>query len=136
MPETFARQHRDRDGSYMNPDHLAAFSRQLNALRENTLATIRQAQNTLSERTEPGDEADRAQHEEDTRLALRTVERETRLLRKIDAALRRIRDGEYGYCLESGEEIGLERLRARPTAEYCTEVKVQMEEKEKHYGKR
>ncbi|WP_284449985.1 TraR/DksA family transcriptional regulator [Spongiibacter tropicus] len=136
MPETFARQHRDRDGGYMNPDHLAAFSRQLNALRENTLATIRQAQNTLGERAEPGDEADRAQHEEDTRLALRTVERETRLLRKIDAALRRIRDGEYGYCLESGEEIGLERLRARPTAEYCAEVKVQMEEKEKHYGKR
>ena len=136
MPKTLDQQHRDSDGDYMNPGHLAAFSRQLNELRENTLAAIRQAQSKLGERAELGDEADQAQHEEDTRLALRAVERETRLLRKIDAALQRIRDGEYGYCLESGEEIGLERLRARPTAEYCTEVKVQMEEKEKHYGKR
>jgi DnaK suppressor protein len=121
---------------YMNSDHIAFFSSRLISLKEETLNHIHHAQKDLSQRTELNDEADFAQHEEQSRMALRIVDRETRLLRKIDAALERIRSGDYGYCLASGEPIGIPRLLIRPTAEYCTDVKNQLEQKEKHYGKK
>jgi DnaK suppressor protein len=121
---------------YMNNEQLIFFETRLQTLKNATLRNIKTAQDSLSERPEVKDEADLAQHEETLRLALRSVERETKLLPKIDAAIKRIRDGEYGYCLESGEAIGVDRLSIRPTAEYSAEVKNQMEEKEKHYGKR
>jgi DnaK suppressor protein len=121
---------------YMNSKQLMFFEARLQALKKETLRNIKNAQGSLSERPELKDEADLAQHEETLSLALRSVKRETKLLPKIDAAVKRIRDGEYGYCLESGEAIGVDRLSIRPTAEYCAEVKHQMEEKEKHYGKR
>jgi DnaK suppressor protein len=121
---------------YMNNEQLIFFETRLQTLKNATLRNIKTAQDSLSERPELKDEADLAQHEETLRLALRSVERETKLLPKIDAAIKRIRDGEYGYCLESGEAIGVDRLSIRPTAEYSAEVKNQMEEKEKHYGKR
>lgn len=82
------------------------------------------------------DDADLAQYEEESRMTLCIVERETRLLRNIDMALERIRTGDYGYCLVSGESIGIARLLIRPTAEYCTEIKNQMEQREIHYDKR
>ncbi|MFT6550444.1 MAG: DnaK suppressor protein [Zhongshania marina] len=121
---------------YMNVQQLAHFSDRLLTLKRETLGHVYAAQKRLGERLELNDDADLAQYEEQSRMALRIVDRETRLLHKIDAALARIRAGEYGYCLESGESIGIDRLLIRPTAEYCAEVKTQMEEKEKHYGKR
>jgi len=121
---------------YMNAQQLAFFSDRLITLKRETLGRIYAAQKRLGERLELNDDADLAQYEEQSRMALRIVDRETKLLHKIDAALARIRSGEYGYCLESGEPIGIDRLLIRPTAEYCAEVKTQMEEKEKHYGKR
>lgn len=121
---------------YMNAQQLAFFSDRLLTLKRETLGHIHAAQKRLGERLELNDDADLAQYEEQSRMALRIVDRETKLLHKIDAALARIRAGEYGYCLESGEPIGIDRLLIRPTAEYCAEVKTQMEEKEKHYGKR
>ncbi|CAA0112325.1 TraR/DksA family transcriptional regulator [Zhongshania aliphaticivorans] len=121
---------------YMNAQQLAFFSDRLSALKRETLGHIHAAQKRLGERFELNDEADLAQYEEESRMALRIVDREAKLLHKIDAAVARIRAGEYGYCLESGEPIGIDRLLIRPTAEYCAEVKTQMEEKEKHYGKR
>jgi DnaK suppressor protein len=121
---------------YMNSEQLLFFETRLQTLKNETLRNIKIAQDSLSERPELKDDADLAQHEETLSLALRSVERETKLLPKIDAAIKRIHDGEYGYCLESDEAIGIDRLSIRPTAEYCAEVKHQMEEKEKHYGKR
>ncbi|CAA0080751.1 RNA polymerase-binding transcription factor DksA [Zhongshania aliphaticivorans] len=121
---------------YMNEQQLAFFSSHLLTLKSETLACIYRAQKSLSDRPELNDEADLAQYEEESRMALRIVDRETKLLPKIDAALERIRIGDYGYCLSSGEPIGTARLLIRPTAEYCAEVKKQMEEKEKHYGRR
>lgn len=121
---------------YMNAQQLAFFSDRLSTLKRETLGHIHAAQKRLGERFELNDEADLAQYEEESRMALRIVDREAKLLHKIDAAVARIRAGEYGYCLESGEPIGIDRLLIRPTAEYCAEVKTQMEEKEKHYGKR
>ncbi|QQD20191.1 TraR/DksA C4-type zinc finger protein [Spongiibacter nanhainus] len=118
----------------MSEQQIAFFRQRLQTMREHTLARIRAAQQSMSERPVLSDSADLAQYEEDSRMTLRTVQRESKLLRKIEASLKRIHTGDYGYCLESGEPIGIARLLIRPTAEYCAEIKNQMEEREKHYG--
>ena len=73
------------------------------------------------------DPADRATQEEEFSLELRTRDRERKLLRKINAALLRIDDGSYGYCSETGEEIGIRRLEARPVATLCLEAQQRRE---------
>ena len=82
-----------------------------------------------------GDEADKAAREEDLRLLFRQLDRESRLLPKIDAALARLQNGEYGYCRETGEPIGLARLLLRPTAELSIEAKTAQEMREPHMRK-
>ena len=69
------------------------------------------------------DVLDRAQQEEESQIALRIADRKRQLIPKIDAARQRIRSGEYGYCLQTGEPIGIARLLIRPTAEYCTDAR-------------
>ena len=95
---------------------------------------IKDAKDRLSNPPACSDEVDRAQHEIDSMLFLRIVERESKLLPKIDKALLRIKAGDYGYCVETGDPIGLPRLISRPTAEFCAEVKTINEEKEKHFA--
>tara|TARA_A200000113_G_scaffold133233_1_gene119858 strand:- start:749 stop:1153 length:405 start_codon:yes stop_codon:yes gene_type:complete len=119
--------------NYMNKDQLVFFQSLLNDLKQETLTHIREAKDRLSNPPSCSDEVDRAQHEIDSMLFLRIVERESKLLPKIDKAIIRIKAGDYGFCLETGEPIGLERLISRPTAEYCAEVKTINEEKEKHF---
>ena len=119
--------------NYMNKDQLVFFQSLLNDLKQETLTHIREAKDRLSNPPSCSDEVDRAQHEIDSMLFLRIVERESKLLPKIDKAIMRIKAGDYGFCLETGEPIGLERLISRPTAEYCAEVKTINEEKEKHF---
>ena len=70
------------------------------------------------------------------RLELRTRDRERKLIRKIEEALSRIEDGSYGYCLETGEPIGVKRLEARPVATLCIEAQERRERREKQYGDR
>ena len=77
------------------------------------------------------DPADRATIEEEHALELRTRDRERKLISKIDAAIRRIELGEYGYCEETGEPIGIKRLEARPTATLCIDCKTLEEIKER-----
>ena len=120
--------------NYMDKDQLSFFKTQLNELKKETLTHIKDAKDRLSNPPACSDEVDRAQHEIDSMLFLRIVERESKLLPKIDKALLRIKAGDYGYCLETGEPIGLERLISRPTAEFCAEVKSINEEKEKHFA--
>ena len=62
------------------------------------------------------------------------VDRKSKLVKKIDFALRRIKTGEYGYCMETGEPIGIERLLIRPTAEFCADIKYINDDKEKHFA--
>ena len=119
--------------NYMNKDQLVFFKSLLDDLKQETLTHIREAKDRLSNPPACSDEVDRAQHEIDSMLFLRIVERESKLLPKIDKAIMRIKSGDYGFCLETGEPIGLERLITRPTAEYCAEVKTINEEKEKHF---
>ncbi|HEY2592004.1 MAG TPA: RNA polymerase-binding protein DksA [Steroidobacteraceae bacterium] len=82
------------------------------------------------------DPNDRATQEEEFSLELRTRDRERKLIRKIDEALKRIEDGTYGYCLETGEEIGVKRLEARPVATLSIEAQERRERRERQYGDR
>ncbi|MBU3022889.1 TraR/DksA C4-type zinc finger protein [Aestuariibacter sp. A3R04] len=118
---------------YMNDEQLAFFCHALHELKRKTMLHIEEMKLALSNPPELNDDADRAQYEEESRLALRIVDRERLLLRKIDKSLRRIADGTYGFCLETGEPIGIPRLLIRPVSEYCADVKKINECKEQHY---
>lgn len=119
---------------YMNHEQLTFFENLLVELRSSTQKHIDEARQRIANPPEFNDEADRAQYEEDAAIALRIVDRESKLLPKINQALRRIHGKDYGYCEESGEPIGLKRLLLRPTAEYCAEVKTLKEQKERFYA--
>jgi DnaK suppressor protein len=82
------------------------------------------------------DPNDRATQESEFGLELRTRDRERKLLKKIDSALRRIDEGTYGYCEETGDEIGLRRLEARPVATLCVEAQERRELAEKQFRDR
>ena len=82
------------------------------------------------------DPNDRATQEEEFSLELRTRDRERKLIRKIEEAIKRIDDGSYGYCLETGEEIGIKRLEARPVATLSLEAQERRERRERQYGDR
>ena len=123
------------DEPYMNPRQLAYFRKKLldwrQALLEESQRTIRQLQEDAGNL---GDEVDRANLESQHSLELRTRDRYRKLLSKIDAALRRIDDGSYGYCEDTGEEIGLQRLEARPIAFLTVEAQEQRERTEGQYS--
>jgi DnaK suppressor protein len=117
---------------YMNPRHLEYFRRKLLAWRDELLAESQETINHLqSENWQEPDIVDRASIEADASLELRTRNRYRKLIAKIDAALRRIDDGTYGYCEETGEEIGVRRLDARPIATLSIEAQERHERKER-----
>ena len=118
----------------MNPRQLEYFRRKLLDWREDIM---REAKETLSnlqrESLKEPDVADRASSETDWSVELRTRDRQRKLIAKIDAALRRIETGEYGYCEVTGEPIALERLDARPIATMTIEAQERHEKREKVY---
>lgn len=118
---------------YMNEEQLAFFRQRLLDLFDSTNEHIQQAKNNMVNPLSSSDANDRATSEEQSNIAMRIVDREQKLLPKIQKSLERIREGEYGYCLESGEPIGIPRLLARPTAEYSADVKSLKEKKEFQY---
>ncbi len=124
------------DGQYMNDGQLAFFQARLMQMRGEVLARELDVKERLHQREIFADPADRASAEEEHWLDLRLRERESLLLKKIDEALRRIRDKEYGYCEKTGEAIGIARLLARPTATVCVDVKGQDERAESQYRDR
>lgn len=115
--------------SYMNPHQLEYFRRKLLAWRESLLQEAQQTIENLRHEShqDVGDEADRASRETDHTLELRTRDRYRKLLGKIDGALKRIDEGSYGYCEDTGEEIGLARLEARPIASLTVEAQERRE---------
>ena len=121
------------ESDYMNADQLLFFRNRLTELHDTTRARIQEARDQMVSPMISSDPNDRASSEEQSSIALRIVEREQKLLPKIQQSLERIRAGTYGYCLESDEPIGIPRLLARPTAEYCAEVKALKEIKENHF---
>ncbi len=123
------------DKEYMNEDQLAFFRERLLAQRADIENDIARARSELSTASNEPDELDRATAEEERWLSLRISEREGKLLRKIDEALQRIDEGEYGYCEDTGDPIGIARLLARPTATLSAEAKTRREQLEKTHRK-
>lgn len=122
------------DDDYMNAQQLEFFRRRLTYLEKELRANADQTTVNLRETTVVPDPADRATIEEEHALELRTRDRERKLLKKVQAAIKRIDDGDYGYCEETGDPIGVARLMARPTATLSLEAQQRRELKQKMYG--
>ena len=117
---------------FMNERQREYFRRKLVAWKEDILRESRETiQNLQSEPTPNADLADRATTEAERQLELRTRDRQRKLIAKIDAALRRIDEGEYGWCEVTGEPIGINRLIARPIATMTVEAQQAHERREK-----
>nr|WP_255576157.1 RNA polymerase-binding protein DksA [Comamonas sp. Y33R10-2] len=123
------------DDDYMNDAQMAYFRRKLVTLKNDMHANAGETAENLREDTVVvPDPADRATIEEEHALELRTRDRERKLLKKIDQSITRIDAGDYGYCDETGEPIGVGRLLARPTATLSLEAQQRRELKQKMYG--
>jgi DnaK suppressor protein len=119
---------------YMNKAQLAFFRLKLVTLKEDLLKNASETTEHLRENILVPDPADRATIEEEHALELRTRDRERKLLKKVEQALVRIESGEYGWCEETGEPIGLSRLIARPTANLSLEAQERRELRQKLFG--
>ena len=119
---------------FMNERQIEYFRRKLIAWKEDIL---RESKETISHLQDENhilpDVADRASSETDRSLELRTRDRQRKLISKIDSALKRIEDGSYGYCEQTGEPIGLKRLDARPIATLSIEAQERHEKRERVY---
>jgi len=123
------------DSEYMNEVQLAAFKLKLSVLKRDILSNAGETTEHLREDTSVvPDPADRATIEEEHALELRTRDRERKLLKKIEQSITRIDAGDYGYCDETGEAIGVGRLLARPTATLSLEAQQRRELKQKMFG--
>jgi DnaK suppressor protein len=117
---------------FMNPRMKEYFRRKLLAWKDEILRESNQTLQHLQEdTTQEPDIADRASVETDRALELRTRDRQRKLIAKIDAAMKRLEDGSYGYCEETGEPISLKRLEARPIAKLSIEAQERHERRER-----
>ncbi|MBU0601251.1 MAG: RNA polymerase-binding protein DksA [Gammaproteobacteria bacterium] len=119
---------------YMNEAQLAFFRDLLSHMRDDILRKADETVEHMREVDNVSDPADRATVEEEHTLELRARDRERKLLKKIEQAIDRIDAGEYGYCDETGEPIGVPRLLARPTATLTIEAQERRERLQKLYG--
>ncbi|MCB1429931.1 MAG: RNA polymerase-binding protein DksA [Nitratireductor sp.] len=122
------------DEPFMSPRQREYFRRKLVTWKNDLLKESRETLDGLQEQSDKlPDMADRASSETDRSIELRARDRQRKLIGKIDAALRRIEDGSYGYCEETGEPISLKRLDARPIATLSIEAQERHERREKVY---
>lgn len=122
------------EADYMNEAQLAFFQNRLKELEAEILANAGTTTENLRETQFVPDPADRATIEEEHALELRTRDRERKLLKKVQQSLQLIESGEYGWCEETGEAIGVARLLARPTANLSLEAQERREKRQKLYG--
>jgi len=122
----------EKGEEYMNPKMLEHFRAKLLAWKKQL---VQEASGTVdhlkADSITPADPNDRASQEEEFALELRTRDRERKLIAKIDKSLKAIDSGDYGYCKVSGDEIGVPRMDARPTADMTVEMKTKQEMREK-----
>lgn len=120
------------DEPFMNDRQIEYFRRKLQNWKDELLDGSRSTIETLQDSTRSiPDDADRASEETDRALELRTRDRQRKLVSKIDGALRRVEEGEFGYCTVTGEPISLKRLDARPIATMSLEAQERHERREK-----
>jgi DnaK suppressor protein len=122
------------DKDYMNGAQRDFFRLKLSTLKDDILKNASETTEHLRENILVPDPADRATIEEEHALELRTRDRERKLLKKVEQALARIESGDYGWCEETGEPIGLSRLIARPTANLSLEAQERRELRQKLFG--
>jgi DnaK suppressor protein len=122
------------ESAYMNEAQLGFFKARLQQMERDLLHNAGETTEHLRETVIVPDPADRATIEEEHALELRTRDRERKLLKKIQQSLARIESGDYGYCEETGEPIGVPRLLARPTATLSLEAQQRREIRQKLYG--
>lgn len=122
------------EADYMNAAQLAFFKHRLQQMARDLTANAEETTEHLRETVVVPDPADRATIEEEHALELRTRDRERKLLKKVQDALQRIDSGEYGFCEETGDPIGIPRLLARPTATLSLEAQQRRELKQKLFG--
>lgn len=122
------------ESEYMNDAQLEFFRERLRQMERDILSNADETTEHLRETVIVPDPADRATIEEEHALELRTRDRERKLLKKVQQSLARIDEGEYGYCEETGEPIGIARLIARPTATLSLEAQQRRELRQKLYG--
>ncbi len=122
------------EGQYMNAEQLAFFRYRLQQMEHELLSNADETTEHLRETVIVPDPADRATIEEEHALELRTRDRERKLLKKVQASLQQIEAGEYGFCEETGDPIGIPRLLARPTATLSLEAQQRREIKQKMFG--
>ena len=118
---------------YMNEEQVEFFRHLLTEMAEDIRQQIETSRKELQTMQYEADELDKAALEEERRLQLRFLDRQSKLLPKIGEALKRLETGEFGYCEVTGEPIGVRRLLARPTATLCAEEKMRQERKEQNY---
>ncbi|MEJ2425432.1 MAG: RNA polymerase-binding protein DksA [Candidatus Thiodiazotropha sp.] len=124
-----------KDEEYMNEDQEAHFRKILSAWKDDLMQEVdRTVHHMQDEAANFPDPNDRATQESEFSLELRTRDRERKLIKKIDEALEKIDNQEYGYCESCGVEIGIRRLEARPTATLCIDCKTLDEIREKQMG--
>jgi DnaK suppressor protein len=122
---------------YMSKEQLEHFRTILSTWKQDLMQEVdRTMLHMKDEAANFPDPNDRATQESEFSLELRTRDRERKLIRKIEEALKRIEDGSYGYCLETGEPIGVKRLEARPVATLSVEAQERRERREKQFGDR
>lgn len=120
---------------YMSPLQLEYFRQRLQHWRNDLVEESKQTIANLQEEVRDiGDEAERATRETENSLELRTRDRYRKLIGKINSTLKRLEDGDYGYCVDTGEEIGLDRLEARLTAERTIDAQERWEHLQKQQG--
>ena len=119
---------------YMNADQLEFFKDRLLQMQQELLSNADATTNHLQEQEATPDPADRATLEEEYALELRTRDRERKLLLKIQSTLKKIEAGDYGYCEDTGEPIGLRRLLARPAASLSVEAQERRERMKKQFA--
>ena len=122
------------EDDYMNARQLAFFRALLLQQQDELINKAGETTSHMQEHETAPDPADRASQEEEYALELRTRDRERKLLSKIQASLRDIDEGEYGFCRDTGEPIGLRRLLARPTATLSVEAQERRERLKKQYA--
>ena len=121
---------------YMCEKHKAYFKKKLNEWKSEIIKTNNEAlyNGSLDDNSVSADIVDQASSYTDKTVEMKAINRQIKLISKIDQALNRIKDGTYGFCAETGEPIGLKRLIARPVAELCIAAQEKHEKEEKVYA--
>ena len=121
---------------YMCEKHKAYFKKKLNEWKSEIIKTNNEAlyNGSLDDNSVSADIVDQASSYTDKTVEMKAINRQIKLISKIDQALKRIKDGTYGFCAETGEPIGLKRLIARPVAELCIAAQEKHEKEEKVYA--